>query len=153
MQSFKVTACSFIVGSIGIEYDHANLAVKAKLKEALKPKNGEFHDVGEMTMKMRMVKSSEELELYRKTAKIADLGGFAARQVIQENVSEYQISGHATRAMVSEIAREFGPRSELRDTWVWLQSGAINTDGAHNPVTCRLVITFTFHSAPETLKM
>ena len=107
------------------------------MKEALKPKNGEFHDVGEMTMKMRMVKSSEELELYRKTAKIADLGGFAARQVIQENVSEYQISGHATRAMVSEIAREFGPRSELRDTWVWLQSGAINTDGAHNPVTCR----------------
>ena len=28
------------------------------------------------------------------------------------------------------------PDSEMRDTWVWFQSG-INTDGAHNPVTCR----------------
>jgi len=26
--------------------------------------------------------------------------------------------------------------SELRDTWVWFQSG-VNTDGAHNPVTTR----------------
>ena len=40
----------------------------------------EFKDVGQMTMKMRMVKSQEELELYRKMAKIADHGGFAARE-------------------------------------------------------------------------
>lgn len=36
-----------------------------------------------------------------------------------------------------EIARSF-PDAEYRDTWVWLQSG-INTDGAHNPVTGRVL--------------
>ena len=38
-------------------------------------------------------------------------------------------------AMEMEISKRF-PNSEIRDTWVWFQSG-INTDGAHNPVTCR----------------
>jgi creatinase len=37
--------------------------------------------------------------------------------------------------METEIARAH-PDSELRDTWVWFQSG-LNTDGAHNPVTTR----------------
>ena len=40
-------------------------------------------------------------------------------------------------AMEAEIARSH-PDSELRDTWVWFQSG-INTDGAHNPVTSRVL--------------
>ena len=48
------------LGRIGIEFDHANLILKSKLNEAL-PKSTEFQDIGEMTMKMRMVKSSEEL--------------------------------------------------------------------------------------------
>ena len=38
-------------------------------------------------------------------------------------------------AMEKAIVK-FHPNSELRDTWVWFQSG-INTDGAHNPVTTR----------------
>ena len=38
-------------------------------------------------------------------------------------------------AMELEISRLY-PDSELRDTWVWFQSG-INTDGAHNHVTSR----------------
>ena len=37
--------------------------------------------------------------------------------------------------MEAEIARAH-PDSELRDSWVWFQSG-LNTDGAHNPVTTR----------------
>jgi creatinase len=37
--------------------------------------------------------------------------------------------------MVHEIARTF-PHREVRDTWVWFQSG-INTDGAHNWATTR----------------
>ena len=40
-------------------------------------------------------------------------------------------------AMELEIARSH-PDSELRDTWVWFQSG-INTDGAHNPLTTRKI--------------
>jgi creatinase len=38
-------------------------------------------------------------------------------------------------AMETAIARAFHD-SELRDSWVWFQSGP-NTDGAHNPVTAR----------------
>ncbi len=40
-------------------------------------------------------------------------------------------------AMELEIAKSF-PDAEYRDTWVWFQSG-LNTDGAHNPVTSRLL--------------
>ena len=75
--------------------------------------------------------------LYRKTARIADLGGFAARESIQENVPEYQIASYVSAKMIQEIGQTFGVKSELRDTWTWLQAGPINTDGAHNPVTSR----------------
>jgi len=40
-------------------------------------------------------------------------------------------------AMELEIARRF-PDAEYRDSWVWFQSG-LNTDGAHNPVTARVL--------------
>ena len=46
-------------------------------------------------------------------------------------------------AMEKAIADRF-PDSELRDTWVWFQSG-INTDGAHNPVTTRTLRWETFY--------
>ena len=75
--------------------------------------------------------------LYRKTARIADLGGFAARESIRENVPEYQIASYVSAKMIQEIGQTFGVKSELRDTWTWLQAGPINTDGAHNPVTSR----------------
>lgn len=39
--------------------------------------------------------------------------------------------------MIREIAATF-PHAELRDTWVWFQSG-VNTDGAHNWATSRRV--------------
>ena len=58
----------------------------------------EFKDVGQMTMKMRMVKSQEELELYRKMAKIADHGGFAAREgtihILRHNFLRILTSSH-----------------------------------------------------------
>ena len=48
---------------------------------------------------------------------------------------EHEVAIAGTDAMVREIAQRH-PDSELRDTWVWFQSG-LNTDGAHNPVTSR----------------
>src|SRR5699024_2701707 len=39
--------------------------------------------------------------------------------------------------MTHEIAKTF-PNQEVRDTWVWFQSG-INTDGAHNWATTRKI--------------
>jgi creatinase len=42
----------------------------------------------------------------------------------------------AGRDAMEKAIVKFYPKSEIRDTWVWFQSG-INTDGAHNPVTAR----------------
>ena len=53
-----------------------------------------------------------------------------------ERSVQFRVPLHRGRdAMELEIARSF-PASEIRDTWVWFQSG-INTDGAHNPLTTR----------------
>ena len=88
-------------------------------------------------MRQRMIKSAEEIELIKHGARIADLGGEAIRDAIAAGITEYEVALIGTEAMVREIARPF-PDAELRDTWVWFQSG-INTDGAHNPVTTRKV--------------
>ncbi len=88
-------------------------------------------------MKQRMLKSPEEIEVIKHGARIGDLGGVAVREAITEGVAEFEVALAGTQAMVREIARTF-PHSEIRDTWVWFQSG-INTDGAHNWPTTRQV--------------
>ncbi|RIK15189.1 MAG: creatininase, partial [Acidobacteria bacterium] len=79
--------------------------------------------------------SPEEIEVIKHGARIGDLGGEAIRAAIREGVMEYEVALAGTEAMVHEIARTF-PHREVRDTWVWFQSG-INTDGAHNWATTR----------------
>ncbi len=56
---------------------------------------------------------------------------------IKAGVPEHEVAIASTNAMIREIAKGF-PFVELMDTWTWFQSG-INTDGAHNPVTNRVV--------------
>jgi len=88
-------------------------------------------------MRQRMIKSAEEIEVIKQGARIADLGGEAIRSAICEGMTEFEIALIGTEEMVCEIGRTF-PDSEIRDTWVWFQSG-MNTDGAHNwPTTRRL---------------
>ncbi len=120
---------------VGIEFDQVSLQMLEKLKTALP--GCEFIDIGVGAMKLRMIKSSEEIEHIRKMAKIADLGGEACVEAIAVGNAEHEVALHSTRAMVLEIARVF-PDGELLDTWTWFQSG-INTDGAHNPVTTRKI--------------
>lgn len=122
-------------GRLGVEFDHLSLERAAQLQEALPLL--EQVDIGKPTMRMRMVKSPEEIELIRHGARIADIGGAACVEALGDGVPEYEVALHATGAMVREIARTF-PDAELMDTWTWFQSG-INTDGAHNPVTSRRV--------------
>ena len=120
---------------IGVEFDHMNVSLLQKLKDSLsKP---EFIDISQECMKLRMIKSDEEIALIRQGARIADIGGSACVEAIFEGVPEYQVALHSTQAMINEIATTF-PHLELMDTWTWFQSG-INTDGAHNPVTSRQV--------------
>ncbi len=119
--------------SVGIESDHMTLAAQATMSDIL----GDLHtvDISGDTMAARMVKSAEEIAIIREGARIADLGGAAIHAAIRAGVREIDVAMAGRDAMELEIARAH-PDSELRDTWVWFQSG-INTDGAHNPVTTR----------------
>mgnify|MGYP001212089739 CR=1 FL=1 len=121
--------------NIGCEADHLTLLQSEKLNHFLKPKRG--MDIAPATMEQRMRKSRAELDLIRHGAAVADVGGFAIREAVKEGLREIDIAMAGRDAMELEIARRF-PDAEYRDTWVWFQSG-INTDGAHNPVTSRLL--------------
>ena len=122
-------------GRVGIEFDHMSLLSRQKL-EAVLP-GCDFVDIADSCMRLRMIKSPEEIALIKQGAQVADVGGAACVAAIDEGVPEYAAALASTGAMVREIARRF-PNAELMDTWTWLQSG-INTDGAHNPVTSRRI--------------
>lgn len=123
-------------GAIGIEFDHMDLQRFKKLKDHL-PHSNELKDICGATMRMRMKKSKEEIAVIKNSTATADIGGWACVEALGENVPEYEVALAGTQAMVRNIAKLY-PDSELMDTWVWFQS-AINTDGAHNPVTARKI--------------
>jgi creatinase len=120
---------------IGIEFDHVTMEFRTQLQEAFP--GVEWVDAAGPSMRMRMIKSDEEIRHIAKMAKIADMGGAACVEAIEVGAPEHEVALHATQAMVREIARVW-PQAELMDTWTWFQSG-INTDGAHNPVTSRKI--------------
>lgn len=120
---------------LGIEEDQLPLQSLNTLKTFYP--GAEFFDVAMDLMFNRMIKSDEEIALIKNGARIADIGGYACRDAIAENVPEYEVAIASTDAMIREIAATY-PHTELRDTWTWFQSG-INTDGAHNAVTSRAI--------------
>ena len=120
---------------VGVELDHLNLDAHRKLGDVLE--GAELADIAQAAMRLRMIKSDEELAVIRQGARIADIGGAACVEAIGEGVPEHEVALHSTGAMVREIAKTY-PQSDIMDTWTWFQSG-INTDGAHNPVTTRKV--------------
>ena len=120
---------------IGLEGDHLTLQQRDKLLSFLAPK--QTVDLCVATMRQRMHKSPAEIEMIRHGAAVADVGGYAIRDAVKEGVREIDVAMAGRDAMELEIARRF-PEAEYRDTWVWFQSG-INTDGAHNPVTGRVL--------------
>jgi len=129
-------AVGSLVGSsarIGIEGDHLTLAARNTMEAMLGERT--LIDIAPATMAARMLKSDEEIALIREGARIADVGGYAVRDAIKVGTREIDVAMAGRDAMELEIARAH-PDSEIRDSWVWLQSG-INTDGAHNPVTTR----------------
>ena len=99
--------------TVGLEFDFVHLDSYRKFSDALP--NAKFLDVGQPTMKMRMVKSSEEIELIKQGARIADLGGEAAVKAIKEGAAEHEIALASTDVMVREIADTY-PHSEIRDS-------------------------------------
>lgn len=122
-------------GRLGVEDDHIPGLLRAQVAAAVP--GFELVDVSQAVMRQRMIKSAEEIELIRHGARIADLGGAAVVAAIADGVPEYEVAIAGSNAMIREIAATF-PAAELRDTWVWFQSG-VNTDGAHNWATSRRV--------------
>ncbi|MBW4709475.1 aminopeptidase P family protein [Roseobacter sp. YSTF-M11] len=120
---------------IGYEGDHLTLMQRDKMEDFLNPLT--MVDLFETTMRQRMHKSEAEIALIRHGAQVADVGGYAIRDAIRPGVREIDVAMAGRDAMELEIAERF-PDAEYRDTWVWFQSG-LNTDGAHNPVTGRVL--------------
>ncbi len=123
------------VKRLGVEYDHVSLDLKALLEETFP--GVELVDIADTAMRLRTIKSAEEHALIREGARICNVGGEACMAVAGAGVAEHEVALAATNAMVREIAKSF-PFVELMDSWTWFQSG-INTDGAHNPVTNRVI--------------
>ena len=123
------------VRRLGIEFDHVTIDTLALLKAEFP--GLEFVDIAAPAMRLRMVKSAEEITHITEMARIADLGGAACVEAARVGTPEHEVALHATATMVREIARSW-PHAELMDSWTWFQSG-INTDGAHNPVTSRRI--------------
>ena len=121
--------------TVGYEGDHLTLVQRDKLEDFLKP--AATLDISAAVMRQRMHKSAAEIALIREGARVADVGGYAIRDAVKEGVREIDVAMAGRDAMEAEIAKSF-PDAEYRDTWVWFQSG-INTDGAHNPVTGRVL--------------
>jgi creatinase len=119
--------------NIGIENDHVTLEMKEKFKSLFS--SSKFSDISKDLMKLRMIKSSEEINIIKNGARIADIGAEEMVKHIKVGASELEIATVGRDKMEMEIAKTY-PEAEYMDTWVWFQSG-INTDGAHNPKTSR----------------
>lgn len=120
---------------LGIEEDTVSLQIHRRLQDAFP--GAELVDISEAAMRQRMIKSDEEIAVIRESARVGDIGGEAIRDAVHAGVAEFEVALAGTEAMTREIAKAF-PHREVRDTWVWFQSG-INTDGAHNWATTRKV--------------
>ena len=122
--------------NIGIENDHVTLDMREKIGSIFT--FSVFSDVSKDLMKLRMIKSNEEIEIIKNGARIADIGGGEIVKNIREDNTEIEVAIAARDRMEREIVKSY-PGAEYMDTWVWFQSG-INTDGAHNPKTNRKLV-------------
>ncbi len=120
---------------LGYEGDHMTIVQRDRLCAMLEPRD--IIDIAPATMQQRMRKSPAEIALIRAGAAVADIGGYAIRDAVKAGAREIDVSMAGRDAMEQDIAARF-PDAEYRDTWVWFQSG-LNTDGAHNPVTGRVL--------------
>ena len=122
--------------NIGIENDHITLEMNEKIQSIFSA--SAFTDISKKLMKLRMIKSKEEIEIIKNGARIADIGGEEIVKNIKEGATELEIAITGRDKMEKEIAKTY-PDAEYMDSWVWFQSG-INTDGAHNPKTNRKLV-------------
>ena len=133
----SIIAENKIPKNIGIENDHITLEMNEKIQSIFSA--SALTDISKKLMKLRMIKSKEEIEIIKNGARIADIGGEEIVKNIKEGATELEIAITGRDKMEKEIAKTY-PNAEYMDTWVWFQSG-INTDGAHNPKTNRKLVS------------
>ena len=100
------------VKRLGIEFDHVTIDTLALLKAEFPEM--EFVDIAAPSMRLRMIKSAEEIALIEKMTRIADIGGAACVEAIAVGVPEHEIALHSTATMVREIAQGLARRRASR---------------------------------------
>lgn len=93
------------VKRLGIEFDHVNIDLLNLLRE--EPPGVELVDISQAAMRLRMVKSAEEIAHIEKMTRIADIGGAACVEATAVGVPEHEVALHSTATMVREIAKTF----------------------------------------------
>jgi len=136
-----IAAIKEVVGdmkdNIGVEMDHMNLLTHKKLSAAIP--TASIIDISQECGEQRMIKSDEEIEITKIGAAAADIGGEVCKASIKEGVEEWEIGREVVNAMTAYMAKALDDRAEIMDAWAWIQSGSINSDGCHNPMTRRKI--------------
>jgi len=108
-------------GKVGVENTFLKMSMLEMFKHPhAKPEKLEFADATSIMTDLRIVKSSEEIGLIRKAAKVADIAMEAAVEATKPGVAETEIAAEAEYAMRKNGAEEFyrtyvasGPRSSI----------------------------------------
>jgi Xaa-Pro aminopeptidase len=108
-------------GKVGVENTFLKVAMLEMFKHPhAKPPRLEFADATPIMTELRIIKSSEEIELIRKTAKVAEIAMDAAIKATKPGIAETEIAAEAEYTMRKNGAEEFyrtyvasGPRSSI----------------------------------------
>ena len=91
--------------NIGIENDHVTLDIRDKIGSIFT--FSVFSDVSKELMKLRMIKSNEEIEIIKNGARIADIGGDEIVKYIKKDNTEIEVSIAGRDKMEREIAKTY----------------------------------------------
>ena len=91
--------------SIGIENDHVTLEMKEKFKSLFS--FSKFFDVANDLMKLRMIKSDEEIDIIKNGARIADIGAEEIIKHIKVGASELEVATAGSDKMEFDIAKTY----------------------------------------------
>jgi len=108
-------------GKIGVENTFLKVSMLEMFKHPhAKPEKLEFADATPTMTDLRIIKSSEEIELIKKAAKVADIAMDAAVETTKPGITETEIAAEAEYVMRKNGAEEFyrtyvasGPRSSI----------------------------------------
>ncbi len=100
-------------GKVACEFDTMSVDNMKKFQQAVPERD--VVDIAEPVMLKRICKSAEEIALLKSIAAIAEVGGAAVVEAMDEGTPEYVVRDYAIDKMNAEIARKH-PNSELRDS-------------------------------------